>query len=298
MTKFISELITEKTPILDLTKCNNVTNEEKYKVLDLECGLSERYIKYMYYLNNIWYYFKIDDNNGGYPFYILDELMGSHLAKKCDLQAVSYQVAKIKSKIPYINDEQYGIASINFKKEEYIYFNFENLIDNNFLSNKDKIKFLNNICIDIENQKRFQKHLFQLLALDIYMLQKDRCSLNIQFQKNKITNEFDIAPIYDFSNCLPNVGIAGLDEMKNIVILNELTIRSLCKDFPNFKEELAFYLDQSMQDTWNEICEEYHFNQECSAYERIKDYYEIKDESVKKNIKQIIKDVQRTKSVV
>ena len=300
MTKFLSELITDKTPILDLTKCNNVTSEEKYKVLDLECGFAEKYIRYIYYLDNIWYYFKGDINNGGYPFYILDELMGSHLAKKCNLQAVSYQVAKVKSKLPCKNNEQYGIASINFKKQEFAYTTFNKIANNEiFLNDIDKIKYLKNFCIDIENEKIFQKHLFQLFALDIYMLQKDRCNLNLQFQKNKITNQFDIAPLYDFSNCLPNIGMAGLDQLKNIIInLNELTIRSLCREYPQFKEELSFWLEQSMKDTWNEICEEYHFNQECSAYERIKDYYEIKDESVKKNIKQIIKDVQRTKSVV
>lgn len=83
MTKFISELITENTPILKLTNKVYSTKEqelkernEKYRVLDLDCTLSRFYINYLYFQNQKWYYFKMEDlKNDDFPFSFIDELM-------------------------------------------------------------------------------------------------------------------------------------------------------------------------------------------------------------------------------
>ena len=78
MTKFLTELITDKTPILKLSKNSEISLEERYKVLDFESWLAHKYVRNMYYENGTWYYFKKDDNNSIYPFYIVDELMGMY----------------------------------------------------------------------------------------------------------------------------------------------------------------------------------------------------------------------------
>ena len=67
----------------------------------------------------------------------------------------------------------------------------------------------------------------------------------------------------------------------------------ILRKYPEFRESLEFCLDQSMKSIWEQICIDYHLNQECSAYERIKDYYEGKDESQKQYIKTILSTTKK-----
>lgn len=285
MAKFLTDLITLDTPILEL-KSNNMPKEEKIKAIDIESCLIERYIKYMYYKNNNWYYFKKDEDNCVYPFYILDELMGTYLAKKRELKTVSYEIAHVSN--------NYGLASINFKDDKHAYYDLKELLEScKVMSKLHNIDILKQYVIDDINEKKFMKDLFNLFALDIHMLQKDRGEANLQFQINKETNYFSIAPLYDYSNCSPKVDLAGINIMNKIVWLDYLTIGTLARKYPLFKECLESCLDYDMKEIWDEICLDYKFNQECSAYERIKDYYEIKDKNQKQYIKQMLIDIKR-----
>lgn len=285
MTKFLTELITEDTPILLLEPNSNISKKEKNKVLGLECSLSDTYTAYMYYYNNKWYYFKRDYTNGGYPFYIIDELMGTYLSKKRNLPTVLYEIAQV--------DESYGLASINFKQSGFKYYTLSQLMDDElFYSVIENIDILKSFTVNYANEREFLNHLFNLFSLDIHMLQRDRGNVNLQFQINGENNYFDIAPLYDYSNCSQVVGIDGLNIRNVIMDLNEISIRSLLRKYPDFQKSLALCLEQNMKEIWEQICLDYHLNQECSAYERIKDYYEFKDEKQKQYIKQILKDVK------
>lgn len=295
MTKFLESFITDQTPVLLLSTNDDISNKEKSHILDLESCLSQIYIRKMYYQNLKWYYFKEDSDNYGYPFYMIDELMGSYLAKKRNLPTVSYQIAQADVSIKNTLKSTYGIASANFKKTQYNYCLLSQLQDGYFLGgDMSNIPFLKNCCVSEENTERLLNHLFQLFALDIYMIQRDRSNVNLQFQIDKETGDFDIAPLYDFSNCSSKIESGQLMGIKNIIVdLTYLNILSIGRKYPEFKEELLFWLDQNIMDTWKQICEDYHFNQNCSAYERVQDYYKIKEESTKKYIKQMIKDIQK-----
>lgn len=285
MTKILSELITDKTAILDLTNSDNVSDEEKEKVLDLNStskAVIKEYIKYMYYKNNYWYYFKKDKNNYEYPFHIIDELMGMFLAKKRELAALEYEIAKVNN--------TYGLTSKNFKTDDYTYHTFSSLIGR--LGDKRyNLELLKLACVDKENEEKLLQNIFKMFAIDIVMLQKDRCGVNLQFQINKKTGEIDVAPIYDFSSCSSQI-ISNSKKtwnLRNVILdINENNIQWLLKNYPLFREELEFYLEQKLSDVWNEICLYYHFNQDTAVYERIKDYYEIKQESVRKYVRQLI----------
>lgn len=285
MTKFLTELITDKTPILLLEHSEIISDVEKYNVLGVKTSLSDKYIRNMYYYNNLWYYFKEDDNNYGFPFYIIDELVGSYMANLRGLATVSYQVAQINNK--------YGLASINFKQSELNYCTLNNLIDNPTLcTGTQNIDILKNFCNSLENEKEFLKHLFNLFTLDIHMLQKDRCSANLQFQMGK-DGSFDIAPIYDYSNCALKVDSCGIVVKTPIILLNDLTIRSLLRKYPKFKEYLTLCLEYDMKTIFEQICIDYHFNHDCTAYEQISEYYLEKDKSQKVYIKQMLSDITK-----
>lgn len=282
MTRFLTKLITDETPILKLNSCEDISKEEKIKVLGINGTLSDKYSTYMYKKDNKWYYFKQEKSNGLFPFYIFEELMGSYLAKIRNLPTVIYQIAEV--------DKNLGIASVNFKKEGSSYYRLEELLEYIPFSKKHlrNIEGLKSYTIDELNEKEFMTHLFNFFALDIHMLQCDRGDYNLQFQINDKTKHFDIAPLYDYSNCFSQVGVAGLNVMNKIVALDYINIPSLCEIFPEFKTCLELCLEQNMSEIWEQICIDYHFNQDCSEYERIKEHYEIKDESQKRYIKSML----------
>ena len=293
MTKFLNKLITEETPVIRLNY-QEITNEQKKEALNLQTSLADTYIKNMYLKDGNWFYFKQDTDNYGYPFYIIDELMGSYLAKKRLVPSVFYNISLADVKHHGEMQQQYGIASIDFKDKNHEYYMLSDLLDENIDYDFYKIDFLRDLCINKKCEQNLLEQLFKSFALDIYMLQKDRCNVNLQFQLNKKTSEISLAPLYDFSNCLPRIGLSGLDSLKNVIVdLTDLTIPKLCREYPQFKEELIYWLDQSMSEVWDIICRDYSFNQDTMEYQMIKDYYEIKEESVKKYLKQMIKDIQK-----
>lgn len=279
MTKFLSKLITDDTPILKLDENIGITREDKLRIIDIEARLADLYIRYLYLNNGQWYYFKEDCETGIYPFSIIDELMGSYLARLRDLPTVLYQVSQV--------GDNFGLASVNFKDNNYKYFTLKDVV--NILDSKNldgqNLLFLRNCTIDSENEQNFLRHLFDLFSLDIHMLQMDRGFLNLQFQINKENNYFDIAPIYDYSNCRLCVKLEGIDVPNQIHRLNETGIAVLLEQYPTFKERLEYCLDCDMVKIWDQICLDYHFNQESSAYDRVKDYYEVKEVKQKQYIK-------------
>lgn len=172
---FLSQLITEKTPILNLEPNYGISREEKLKVLDLRSTASIIYSDYMYYFSGNWYYFKCDKNDTN-AIYMIEELMGTYLAKARNLPTVTYEVAKVNDK--------YGLASMNFKQDKFRYYLLNQLIDNVYsLTGMQRIDILKSFTIDDINENEFLNHLFNMLALDIHMLQEDRCNVNLQFQK-------------------------------------------------------------------------------------------------------------------
>lgn len=283
MTKILNELITDKTKILDLSNTDKVSKFEKHEVLDMKTYLEFRYIKSMYKQNGIWYYFKEDDINYAYPFYMIDELMGTYLAKNRNLKTIFYEIAKHKNSL--------GLASINFKDDKHTYHIVSKLLKDESTPNStfERIDILKQFCVDLKNEEEFINDLLNLFALDIHMLQKDRGEVNLQFQIDKETNYFSLAPLYDYSNCSRVIDISGLSIPSKIIRINDITVISLIKKYPYFKECLELCLEQEMSKIFDQICEDYNFNQDCQTYERIKDYYEIKDKKQHEYIKTITK---------
>ena len=155
------------------------------------------------------------------------------------------------------------------------------------MSNLTSIKSL---CIDSANENQLEEHILKLLAVDLYMLQKDRGNVNLQYQINRTTTHFDLALIYDFSTCVNKGSAASITIPNPVLTLNYDTIVSLIKKYPQFSQYLYCLLDQTMSKTWDQICEDYHFNQDCFAYEQAKEHYEIKDRNQRQLLKEFLKN--------
>ncbi len=219
---FLQNLITDETPILELKNDVSISKQKKYQVLGLSPGsLTNRYIERMYYQNLKWFYYKKEEKKYGYPFYILDELMGSYLAKAIELPAVSFYIAKTKDSI--------GIASENFRTEQFDYYFIQQLPINGLLENRfnlTNLEILKSLCIDSNNENQLQEHILKLLALDLYMLQKDRGYVNLQFQIERATQYLDISLAYDFSNCVDEADSTSI-LIKNPIVVKKIS--TICR---------------------------------------------------------------------
>ncbi len=282
----LQELITEDTPILEIKKDSNITPQKKYSVL----GFSHKfYIHYMYYQNFEWYYFKQEEKNDEtkYLYYLLDELMGSYLAQFIELPTISFQIAK--------RDSFLGLVSKNFRGKECDYYFFDQLpiaqlleFSTSFIN----IEMLKSLCIDNINVDKLVDCISKLLALDLHMLQMDRSRVNLQFQINRDTKFLGLSPIYDFSNYADKWQYSTSFNIFNpIITLTYNNIPILCKKYPLFLEYLSMLVTKTMSSTWNQICEDYHFNQNCFAYFQTKEHYQLKDENQKK----LFRDIQARK---
>ena len=275
--KILEELITDQTNILNLSD-KYITENKKNSIIDIMPNLARKYYSKMYYKNGIWYYFKKDIEYGFYPFTISEELIGTYLANILDLETVKYEIAKTKN--------NYGIASQNFKTNDNNYYTFYDLVDIEINDNIDILKLL----ITKENYQILLDQILKLLALDTYMLQQDRCNINLQFKQNIKTKELQLAPIYDYANC--NLSVKDTYITKNVLFnVTDDNINELVERYPKYKEYISILLSHSLKHIWEQICIDYKLNMDCFTYDRVKDYYELKEENQKIYLKKIIKDI-------
>lgn len=280
---YLKELITDETPILELYNDANTSDEAKCNVLGISLEeRKKRHIKMMYQMNGLWYYYKVEKKTNKFPFYLMDELMGSYLSLQKGISAVSYQVARENKTI--------GLVSQNFRNNDYDYYFMSQLPINRWVYHDlSNIGILKKMCSNQEKEELFTQHILEVFALDIYMLQNDRNNSNLQFKFDKSANSFDIAPLYDFSDCRSFMEEDKIQLNNFIVLLNDQNIYSILKTYPQFSDYLSFFLEQGMTKSWEEICKNYHFNQDSEAYEQVFKHYKYKEENQKKILKKYVK---------
>lgn len=270
---FDNNLIDKDTPIIQLEK-STLTKKEKKLIFGDTKNYSKKslnhYLNMIYFYQNRYMYFKEKIS--------MDELLGTYIAKKIGLQTITYKIART---------EHLGIASFNFKNEKNNYFYTDTLpvMILTYGMSLQNIENLTTLCIDEKNKENFLNHLFQLFSLDIYMAQQDRHILNLQFEQNKITNYFDLAPVYDFSCCAnkfdgvlynPIFGLCGT------------SISLLIKEYPEFYDILNSTFQMNMVELMEQIGKDYQFNQGF-AFQNMLDFYEIKQKNQKKYLKTLTK---------
>ena len=112
----------------------------------------------------------------------------------------------------------------------------------------------------------------------------------IQFKQNIKTKELQLAPIYDYANC--NLSVKDTYITKNVLFnVTEGNINELVERYPKYKEYISILLSHSLKNIWEQICIDYKLNMDCFTYDRVKDYYELKEENQKIYLKKIINDI-------
>ncbi|MCI8778376.1 MAG: hypothetical protein HFI87_04445 [Bacilli bacterium] len=183
-------------------------------------------------VNDEIYYIKYDN--------IINELIGSFLAKKINLYSVDYQIGIFNNK-----DYEY------FYPNDYSKFkiNPSSIICQNPITYmycfKSKLKQFDCNLID---------ELLKLIALDLKMGQLDRSGSNLMIKKNIKTEVVDFAPIYDYSNSY--FTILPFEYYINVYLFirnNNCSLKRLTKKFPQIMEYIDILKNIDMEEILKSI---------------------------------------------
>ena len=148
-------------------------------------GYREAVLDYKrYFIKSVWNY---------------NEIVGELLAKKLKLSSAHYE--------PAISCEEYVMISPDFRYTDYKYrnlFEFDN-------GKRATVIFKNSLNNNLEEFMEYYKltgedyqNILKLIALDIFMRQRDRDSVNIMVCSNDDFNTVHLAPIFDYSDSFCN----------------------------------------------------------------------------------------------
>lgn len=224
-------------------------------------------------INDEIYYIKYDN--------IINELIGSFLAKKINLDSVDYQIG-------IFNDYIYTLSKLFYNKDyEYFYpndyskfkINPSSIICQNPITYmycfKSKLKQFDCNLID---------ELLKLIALDLKMGQLDRSGSNLMIKKNIKTEVVDFAPIYDYSNSYST--ILAFEYYINVYLFirnNNCSLKRLTKKFPQIME----YIDILKKIDMEEILESIEKEKNIELEHNEKEYRLILDKEYTKLLKRI-----------
>lgn len=281
----LGDIITDQTYVIDLKK--QPSDCDRRKIIELPKNYpsikEQIHLDKIYEWNDNYYYFK---SNSRSITPMMNELLGSHISKKIELDTVKFLIARRNNDI--------GLASLNFKDntKEYIYPKDLTpcLINTTTIINIDN---LCSMCINQKNKDIFKEHLWKFLSLDILMLQRDRHVNNVQFTIDRKTHFFDLGTAYDFSACKDKIGDTGLDLCNIIIYLNLDTIRMLIKKYGEFYDILKSVLEVDIPHEVEVIGQNYNLNTDSYQFQNVIDYYEIRQNKQKKYMKTFINSIQK-----
>lgn len=202
----------------------------------------------------------------------LNEFIGEQLAIEINLRTVNFNLFK------NINSGEIIIASKSFINPNSKYYPYPNELDiykpyDNNLINK---------CIDYDNYKHLINNILKMLALDIYMGQRDRWYPNFQLEKYD-TGYLDLAPVYDYSDSSWDDDLLLNCELYNFE--NEEDYEIFFDSYPNILEHLKKLKKLEL----SKILEKIELSKGIKLPQSYIDYYLKKEENTQKKLEKIIK---------
>ena len=216
---------------------------------------------------------------------VINELIGSYLAKLIDLDAVDYEIGIMD----YDNDgKRICLLSELFYEKDFDY-EYAKQYNYNFLLNKlKKAFFIDNLPTD---DKYLRDSLLKLSLLDIKMIQFDRyVPSNIMIKRCMTNNFVDLAPAYDFGFAYPSVSSCNqeLFELYTNYFLtlrtNKQSLELLLKKYPQAYDTLYKLAITDINTVLNAIEEE----KEIIIDKDIKEHIISEDKTTTKVLKRLI----------
>ena len=180
---------------------------------------------------------------------LINELIGSYLAKKIDLNAVEYKIGVYYGKL-------FVLSKLFYKEDfDYDYVGKCKCIYD--------VKKIDTVYLDDNLPQLFPKlrnRLLKLALLDIKMYQCDRCSdTNIMLKKSKKNDFIDLAPVYDFGFAYPpSFAEKQLYVNKFLVVRkNEESLKLLLEKYPQIEGTLNIIANIDMKTIIKDIQNEH-----------------------------------------
>ena len=218
---------------------------------------------------------------------MLNELIGSFLAKQLNLEAVDYQIGIYKGDL-------YALSEL-FYDENHIYPRFAQHFSE---TEKNQIEFLKSAGLGelylkqpniskLVNDEQLANKILKLIALDLKMEQTDRHSENVMLRKKIKTGTLDLAPIFDFGNSYfektkyPDKYF--YDNPFIIVRKNKLSLNALSRQNPEIIDFARTLIDIPIEDVLTEIEKE----KQITIPDETKLFYKKKDEQYTKVLQKL-----------
>lgn len=215
------------------------------------------------------YYVKYDN--------ILNELIGSFLAKKIELDSVDYQIGI------YCN-LKYTVSKL-FYDREYNYFYPKYFPEFKHFSSKVHSNPITDIYCFRSHLKQFddkvKDELLKLIALDLKMGQSDRHGQNLMLKQCIETGVVDLAPIYDYGRSYTPFDFP-FKYYQNVYFQirnNHTSLTKLAKKYPQIMEYIDILKNIEMDEILEAIALDKNIKVEdgerCHLINRDKEYTKI-----------------------
>lgn len=267
-------ILNDKSKVISINNIG-ISKEEANKIYLPEASLSvakSEFLENIVIIEDRAYYVKYAN--------IINELIGSFLAKKINLTSVDYQIGLYEnelytlSELFYNRDFEYFFPKDcqEFKMNSAKKFHPNPL--SNFYHFKSKLdQFDDKLLIE----------LLKLIALDLKMGQTDRHGHNLMFKKSIKDKNTTLVPIYDYSSSFARFK-TPFKYYRNVYLLirnNELSIKNLVSKYPQIIEYFDILKEISMEEILEAI--EHEKNIEIKDVE--KDYRISQDKEYTKILK-------------
>jgi len=188
-----------------------------------------------------------------------NELIGSYLAKKLELDTVDYQIGKRQcdgqifalSKLFYEDGYQYQSA-LEFLREHH-YKNCFGMVQSSF--KKTALCYYHLRTLKAYKGTLFYDSCMKLIAVDLKMAQHDRHRKNIQIKIDSI-GTIDLAPIYDYGRAYSvNFDLAYANPFA-FIRYTEASLDLLFRRYPELRDYVFFLSKITMEEILSAIEEE------------------------------------------
>ena len=133
---------------------------------------------------------------------------------------------------------KYMIGSYDFRDYNKEYFDLSSIdLGDNALDT------ILNMCPNEENRDEVLNEILELMALDIFMGQEDRCSKNVMIEKDK-NGIIHLAPIYDFQYALKNPSLYYENDIMSL--RDNRDYHRFMDEYSHFRDLLDFYSDEDL----------------------------------------------------
>ncbi len=185
---------------------------------------------------------------------MINELIGSHLAHKLDLDTVDYEIGKTST--------GFHALSKPFYEEGYQYDFFKDYFHLSNFPRRDILTYINpfsSFCrtegLDIIKGTKMYESALKLIAIDLKMAQVDRHSGNLQVKYDD--KEVSLAPIYDYSESYL-MGDSSTIYRSSLIFIkkNRASLEELIKRHPQLLEYLSYLLSLPIDVILTEIGDE------------------------------------------